>query len=86
MFSMSLTFVDRGKLGHIPYSPGCHGSLGDHSHSPGFAASPPPPWRRPSEVCCMGTSGDQPAQPWIQRAGHSPHSGAAVLLQRQCKY
>lgn len=80
---LSLTFADQGKLGHIPYSPGCHGSLGDRSHSQGFAASPLLPWRTPSGVCCMETSGDRLVQPWIRRAGHSPHSGAAVLLGRQ---
>lgn len=80
---LSLTFADQGKLGHIPYSPGCHGSLGDRSHSQGFAVSPLLPWRTPSGVCCMETSGDRLVQPWIRRAGHSPHSGAAVLLWRQ---
>lgn len=75
-----LTFANREKLGHIPYTPGLHVSLGDHFHFQVFVESPLPPLKRPSAGCCTGTSGDQLAQPWTQRAGHSPHSDIAVLL------
>ena len=75
-----LTFANRETLGHIPYTPELHVSLGDHFHCRVFVESPPLPWRMPSGVCCTGTSGDPLVQPWTRRAGHNPHSGTAVLL------
>lgn len=75
-----LTFANREKLGHIPYTPGLHVSLGDHFHFRVFVESPLPPLKMPNEGYCTGTSGDLLVQPWTQRADHSPHSDIAVLL------
>jgi hypothetical protein len=75
-----LTFASQEKLGHIPYTPGWHVSLGDHSRFQVFAESPLPPLRMLSEACCMETFGDLLAQPWIQRADHSLHNDIVVLL------
>lgn len=77
-----LTFANRETLGHIPYTPESHVSLGDHFHSRAFVGSRLLPLRKPNGECCMGTSGDLLARPWTQRAGHSPHSGTAVLLRK----
>lgn len=77
-----LTFANQEKLGHIPYTPELRVSLGDHFHSRVSVESLLPPLRMLSEGCCTGTSGDLLVQPWTRRAGHSPHSGIAVLLQK----
>lgn len=76
----SLTFANQEKLGHIPYTPGWHVSLGGHCHFQAFVGSPLPPWRTQSEVCCMGIFGDLLVQPWIQRADRSPHNDTAAPL------
>lgn len=75
-----LTFANREKLGHIPYTPGLHVSLGDHFHFRVFVESLLPPLKMLNEGYCTGTSGDLLVQPWTQRADHSPHSDIAVLL------
>jgi len=77
-----LTFASRETLGHIPYTPESHVSLGDHFQSRAFVGSRLLPLRKPNGECCMGTSGGLLARPWTQRAGHSPHSGTAVLLRK----
>lgn len=79
--SSTPTFVSLGRLDHTLYTPGFHARPEGHSHSQASSGSPPPPWRRQSEVCCRGTSGDLQAQLWTRRAGRNPRSDTGAPLE-----